>query len=608
MVGLVSLRQPQDARHASQFGPDFLPGLSANSCPRARKIKCDEAKPNCFRCTKSARKCMGYEPWQVVTSGTYQDQLSSQGSYRRSLSISPGSEEEQLCFQYFTEHASKCIAGVLDTTFWSLLLPRISQTTPAVKHCIVAISSLFRVRFHSIQSSIHHTSPIPYYDTQKAISIALKHYNKAIMATMADMIRDCEDVLVAVLTCILFFCIESLQGRPNEACSLYHRGQNLIDDLDERPTPSPSDSYNIIKTDLKPIFGRLRVLAALHGSPRPIKRSAPPPSFPDGISQDTVPFITIEDARSDLFSLTEEIHHFMASSFNLKWSTDTTSLEIDHLRLKDSFRLWRRRASPILHLTPTSDIPLTTGSAQAIQNRIARLILMSHYLIIHIWLECALATNESCYDDHIEVFQTIVAMAERVKEIHDAVCPDSTRTYTFEMGLIPPLFMTARKCRDPALRRQAVALLSKGATQEGLWNVSHSINVAARCIALEERYLPHKSNERGWPCEEDRLYETMITARITTAHGHSGSIARFYSRRPNDEGWEIWEEHIDLSMQNGNESIAAPTVRAFTGYTSDYASGRAHVYDSNPPKIVHFDETDAIAEFDGIGKLVGRPG
>ena len=129
----------------------------------------------------------------------------------------------------------------------------------------------------------------------------------------------------------------------------------------------------------------------------------------------------------------------------------------------------------------------------------------------------------------LTTFETIVELSEKVLDIKRQTMPDQ-HTHTFEMELIPPLFMTARKCRHPQLRRRAINLLRQGSAQEGLWNAKHSIDVAVRCINLEEEELPSKANELGGPHEDERLHETMIMARTRREDGKFGSVARFFRR------------------------------------------------------------------------------
>jgi hypothetical protein len=58
-------------------------------------------------------------------------------------------------------------------------------------------------------------------------------------------------------------------------------------------------------------------------------------------------------------------------------------------------------------------------------------------------------------------------------------------SYTFEMRIIPALYLVATKCRQPSLRREAIELLKSSHRREGLWDSLLSARVAEWIIGLE---------------------------------------------------------------------------------------------------------------------------
>jgi len=57
---------------------------------------------------------------------------------------------------------------------------------------------------------------------------------------------------------------------------------------------------------------------------------------------------------------------------------------------------------------------------------------------------------------------------------------------SFELSPIVPLFLTACRCRDPVLRRRAVAILLNCRRREGVWDSYGAGLVALQCIKIEE--------------------------------------------------------------------------------------------------------------------------
>ncbi|KAF5486550.1 Aspercryptin biosynthesis cluster-specific transcription regulator atnN [Colletotrichum fructicola] len=101
---------------------------------KIRKIKCDEGKPFCNRCTSTGRKCDGYavEPASVL-----------RWQRPQTLQIdSSTSGEEARALQYYCEHVAPFIAGPTDPYFWTHLAVQFINREPAVKHSVIAIGLL----------------------------------------------------------------------------------------------------------------------------------------------------------------------------------------------------------------------------------------------------------------------------------------------------------------------------------------------------------------------------------------------------------------------------------------------------------------------------------
>jgi hypothetical protein len=59
-------------------------------------------------------------------------------------------------------------------------------------------------------------------------------------------------------------------------------------------------------------------------------------------------------------------------------------------------------------------------------------------------------------------------------------------SFSADMGIVPPLFMVATKCRDPTLRRQAIQLLKSSARREGMWDSNMAARISEWVMTLEE--------------------------------------------------------------------------------------------------------------------------
>ncbi|KAK9770187.1 hypothetical protein SCAR479_13152 [Seiridium cardinale] len=155
---------------------------------RVRKVKCDETKPACVRCTSTGRKCDGY-PTELKPGLTW---------YRPNhLFLSIDRSTEGRALQFFCETAGPYLSGPLDSYFWTHLVLQASNFEPTVRHSLVAISSLYEDSYCNAKTA----------NQLHANTFALRHYNAAI-----ENLRKLDNEPLTLLVCILFVCIEILQN------------------------------------------------------------------------------------------------------------------------------------------------------------------------------------------------------------------------------------------------------------------------------------------------------------------------------------------------------------------------------------------------------------
>jgi hypothetical protein len=89
-------------------------------------------------------------------------------------------------------------------------------------------------------------------------------------------------------------------------------------------------------------------------------------------------------------------------------------------------------------------------------------------------------TNIQTFDSHTPSFVIIVDIAEWLIERHELP------VFSFDLGVIAPLYYTALRCRDQAVRRKAIALLRRSASlREGIWSSAMAANMAQRFVDVE---------------------------------------------------------------------------------------------------------------------------
>lgn len=111
-----------------------------------------------------------------------------------------------------------------------------------------------------------------------------------------------------------------------------------------------------------------------------------------------------------------------------------------------------------------------------------RKLLWIHHRILHVMLGAAESGTEMAFDKHREDFEYILAKSIQVNA--------SQMKPPTGLGLVAPLYLVATRCRDPVLRRKAVAQLHAKAHQSNMMLLAcPTADLANHIIRLEEQSL-----------------------------------------------------------------------------------------------------------------------
>jgi len=97
------------------------------------------------------------------------------------------------------------------------------------------------------------------------------------------------------------------------------------------------------------------------------------------------------------------------------------------------------------------------------------LILSIYHKTTTITLAAVTSDSEMVYDAFLADFKYITEICALLIASQSVGGPRNPR-FSFDVGVVPPLHVTATKCRDPSIRRRAVELLFASPRQEGLWD------------------------------------------------------------------------------------------------------------------------------------------
>lgn len=464
---------------------------------RIRKVKCDEMKPFCLRCTKTGRRCDGYIDPRALAG---RKRLKDGNSHDHLLGhlLEHSAPEEKRAFYFFQHVTARSISGDFDTAFWRITVLQISQTEPAVRHAVLAVSSLHEGLVEGVVAPLS-DEPLTQSTSQ---SFALQQYNKAISRLLAQMSNPLTKPLASLLTCVLFVCIEYMQGKDNESLIHLEQGRQLLARLDHH---SNDPEMQCIVQNIVPLYTRLSLTSFLFGgSPVPI---------PDSLKQNSdIPdtFETFDNMRHCMHDFMEQAFRFTHRARPAKNSSDTVPRETMRLLEVEQDRLLSRLARLNVAFLLFKASRSQPGPESA-------LVVLQMYLHAqHVWISTALSSSEVVYDDFLSSFAAIVPLAATYLDLESSTqqrptapeqrfappyhmsrfhtTPDQvsvafTSNFTFETHIIPPLYYVAAKCRHPLIRRSALQLLNRNSSRrENLWRASVMGALAGHIVSVEEHW------------------------------------------------------------------------------------------------------------------------
>ncbi|KAL5319830.1 hypothetical protein ACEPPN_012888 [Leptodophora sp. 'Broadleaf-Isolate-01'] len=483
---------------------------------KIRRVKCDEAKPICNRCTKFGVKCDGYESLAAAPTSLPsiriilpRGQLHFQPIvYQPAITVFQDQQERQY-FQYFREGIAPHLAGSFESDLWSHLVLQACEKDDSIRHAIVAIAALKSTTTPG--HSITYRRGTDNASTHRGF--AFRQYQKALKSMRKASIGGTQDLRTALITCIVIICFESFAGNFEFAVRQAVVGLNLVEKHFSDDDPATPQKVSVEKEIIN-AFGRLDIQAMAFLDPRYPKRLLPLNDQSQEISEMPHVFASLNEARDSLIATMQKVMHFTSAMFPETFSFAgflrldfmmCIPLEyVDRQRMHISeLEAWRSAISLLL------DDSLKPESTN---NRFCAASLELMYLAGYI-TTCLMRTyNGTCPDTKIFMpqFEQMVALSEEL--LQHPNMNQSNATYMFEMHTICPLYAVSWYCPQKSLRRKAISLLLRPARREALWDSVMVGKLAEWIMNLEEEnydgeYAPeHVRCTRG-----DILGYNMVT-------------------------------------------------------------------------------------------------
>ena len=364
---------------------------------------------------------------------------------------------------------------------------------PAVWHAVVALGSLGRANAD--------------INGQETRRFAIQQYSKAMKALQSRIISGKTlHQNLTLLICLLFVTFEFQQLGYGEAHSHLNSGLKIIQEYEQSPQLSPELTSDVMDP-LVEAFERLDVqMSSFTSSQVHLKRSHSTISAVSGGRP--LHFERVSDAMRDLNFLLGAMRDF-------NWETDAQRFSHEGLSSDDVMVFQEHMISLLKQLhrwhLAMNDLQSRTKS---IKDQISADILRVRQIYCKLKVATCLTDGREClWDSYLTDFEQLVKTSEIVMFRRSVLSAENEKVnFTLDTGIIPPVYFTVLKCRDPNLRRRALVLLKNCKHQEGAWNGPIIASMAEKVMILEERGLDSVYIAADVP-EENRMYQAFYDLR-----------------------------------------------------------------------------------------------
>ena len=360
---------------------------------------------------------------------------------------------------------------------------------PAVLHAALALGSVHRRESIVNGGNLKKEEDVP--DAQEQFT--LQQYNKAIHQLQPHFFaRTKSSIRVALVTCVIFICLEFLRGRYDVGNRHLQNGMKLLNEIavdsSNRSNGTNNSSPCLEPTDdwLIEVLARLNLQAILFG-----QGSQRFDIIPQRFDSQPLPviFVSMRQARTSLDRLMSRILRLTEQCRQQDLSPSCSCLT----QLLDSQQCVQADLESWFQIYLVSRVHLQAD--KGIVGTIAYKLLRLHHTLAKVMSEvCLQPEDESCFDTHTDGFVALIRQA--IDLSNTIMSTDLSNTpfdhtpgispFVADLGWIPPLYYTAIKCRIHRIRLQAIRLLDSITSKEGIWDAVFAASIAREVMRIEE--------------------------------------------------------------------------------------------------------------------------
>lgn len=457
------------------------------------------------------------------------------------LSLQPA---EAMYFDLFRLHTASQLSGYFNSNFWTQRVLQECHGESAIRHSVIALGALYKTLEQSfarphpdVLHMQHHSDSILVH-----WQVAIKQYSDACNAMLSIKGDTLHGHQIRLMAIILLACFDSFIGDHKQAIIQIQTGLGLLEQFQAQQPSNILAASSAPQDELVTLFGRLAIQAksydmAFHfPHPYVIRLHSPTVHAESPGSDRSSPSLVGSPPREGVFENLSEAR--LASDklcmalllFIEKLHTAKTdpsyvlpaSWKKYGMGLRDRLAAWSDAFEPILSSRHRPETPLIERAGIS-----ALKMFQINTNVIFLMLFC---DNEVQFDSFMPHFKMIVDLGWEVvgadesrfaaesqhHHMHGGSSPapgyqhalqqqqyhHGTKgafragkysagglkpSFSADLGIVPPLYVVATKCRDPWLRRQAIQLLKSSARREGMWDSELTSNIATWVMKLEEQ-------------------------------------------------------------------------------------------------------------------------
>ncbi|KAG4442783.1 hypothetical protein IFR05_001729 [Cadophora sp. M221] len=472
-------------KQARASNPKVRPGCM--TC-KNRRVKCDEVKPICGRCSRGDRQCEYFPPGPISrkrkprpTQGPTIDQLHPRSVLPWAPAADfPGNDQEKRCFELFRDRIALDLGGTFEMPFFTILVLRECHTQIAIRHFVLALSGICRACGAQEAEK---------YEYEQ---FAMDQQNRALKALQKVLVQGTAQIRLAVIASALLCCYEGLQGNFETARQQLFSGSKLLQTwhATRGTVLNGAQVSPLIDDELLNVFPRLELGLAGYATINPVTPFSDQDEEP--IETDTFPpiFISYVEARKSVVRMIDLCLRFMRKVGRQK----------------------RQQWPPVFPDTITQEAKKLSAAIQswfaAFEPFKKKPGLLQHpgYLVFSVGIGfCKLSlttgssATETIHDEYLSEYQRFVHESRLMIEKGLA-----GKTYTklqSIMEMTMPLCYTATRCRDRGVRLNCLQLLKDFPTRQSVFDHAVISRVLEWVMGVEEEGM----DEKGYIPEESRI-------------------------------------------------------------------------------------------------------